>query len=108
MDYWKTLDVHHHADWPSFLASPARPHRIWLFSTHAARSLWDVSFADEDGLLFGREADGCPDWLHDWAGTAGRVQIPRFDDTLRSLNLSTAVGIATYEALRQLHHGVAR
>jgi tRNA(Leu) C34 or U34 (ribose-2'-O)-methylase TrmL len=28
-------------------------------------------------------------------------------EILRSLNLSTACGIAAYEALRQLHHGRA-
>ena len=104
MDYWKALDVHHHADWPAFLASSVGPRRIWLFSAHASQSLWDLRFADEDGLLFGREADGCPVSLHEWAGDERRVQIPRFNDTLRSLNLSTSAGIAVYEALRQIHH----
>ncbi|MBI5508318.1 MAG: tRNA (cytidine(34)-2'-O)-methyltransferase [Deltaproteobacteria bacterium] len=103
MDYWKQLDVHQHADWDAFLSSPGAPKRIWLFSTRGRRSLWDVRFADDDGLLFGREADGCPPWLHEWATAARTVSIPRLNDTLRSLNLATAAGIATYEALRQLH-----
>jgi tRNA (cytidine/uridine-2'-O-)-methyltransferase len=30
------------------------------------------------------------------------VKIPHFNDKTRSLNLSTACGIATYEALRQI------
>jgi tRNA (cytidine/uridine-2'-O-)-methyltransferase len=108
MDYWKALDLHHHESWQAFLDSKVAPRRTLLFSTHAARSLWDVKFADEDGLLFGREADGCPDWLHEWAGPERRVQIPRFNDLLRSLNLSTSVGIAAYEALRQIHHAPSR
>lgn len=101
MDYWHALDVHHHADWHAFLESPARPSRLWLFTTKTERTFWDVRFADGDGLVFGRETSGAPDWLHD-AIADGRVTIPRFNTAMRSLNLSTAVGIATYEALRQL------
>ncbi len=102
MDYWRALDVHHHESWDAFLASPSGPKRIWLFTTGAERSYWDVGFADEDGLLFGRETSGCPPWLHDWAGTERRVTVPRYNTLMRSLNLATCVGIATYEALRQL------
>lgn len=102
MDYWHSLDVHHHADWPAFKASPAAPRRLWLFTTHAKRSFWDVAFADGDGLVFGNEEAGAPDWLHAELGEAQRVKIPQANGALRSLNLSTAVGIATYEALRQV------
>jgi tRNA (cytidine/uridine-2'-O-)-methyltransferase len=104
MDYWRELDVHHHDDWPAFRAvsAPAAPRRRWLFSTHAVRSLWEVEFAPEDGLVFGNETDGAPPWLHEDFGDAARVRIPQFNARLRSLNLSTSVGIATYEALRQL------
>jgi tRNA (cytidine/uridine-2'-O-)-methyltransferase len=101
MDYWKQLDVHEHQSWEAFLESPARPARTWLFTTHAERSLWDVQFADGDGLLFGRETSGVPGWLHDWA-EGNRVRVPQWNDELRSLNLATCAGIATYEALRQL------
>lgn len=103
MDYWRSLDVHEHANWESFLESPSRPKRLWLFTTKGARSFWDVRYQDEDGLLFGRETSGAPAWLHDWVGDQ-RITIPQFNPLLRSLNLSTSVGIATYEALRQLRH----
>lgn len=101
MDYWRSLDVHEHASWESFIESPWRPERIWLFTTKASRSLWDVRFADGDGLMFGRETSGCPDWLHTWAGER-RVRVPQKNELLRSLNLATCAGIAVYEALRQL------
>lgn len=101
MDYWHSLDVHHHADWAAFKASPAAPARRWLFTTHATRTLWEVRFADGDGLVFGNEEAGAPDWLHAELGADGRVKIPHANGALRSLNLSTAAGIATYEALRQ-------
>jgi tRNA (cytidine/uridine-2'-O-)-methyltransferase len=102
MDYWHQLDVHHHADWPAFRAASAAPSRLWLFSTKGTQSLWDVAFSPGDGLVFGNETDGAPTWLHDEIGAGARVRIPQFNPLLRSLNLSTSVGVAVYEALRQL------
>jgi tRNA (cytidine/uridine-2'-O-)-methyltransferase len=102
MDYWLSLDVHHHAGWAGFKASPAAPRRLWLFTTHATQAFWDVKYAAEDGLVFGNEEVGTPDWLHDEIGDRQRVRIPHANTGLRSLNLSTAAGIATYEALRQV------
>ncbi|MBI5691728.1 MAG: tRNA (cytidine(34)-2'-O)-methyltransferase [Verrucomicrobia bacterium] len=108
MDYWKSLDVHEHADWAAFRASPAAPRRLWLFTTRAERSFWDATFADEDGLVFGNESSGAPPWLHDEL-EARRVTIPQANPALRSLNLSTAAGIACFEALRQLRPaGISR
>jgi tRNA (cytidine/uridine-2'-O-)-methyltransferase len=101
MDYWKSLDVHEHANWPAFRASPHAPKRLWLFTTKTERAFWDVQFADEDGLLFGNESSGAPEWLHEelreW-----RVKIPQANPELRSLNLSAAAAVAAFEALRQL------
>jgi tRNA (cytidine/uridine-2'-O-)-methyltransferase len=103
MDYWKSLDVHQHADWAAFRASPDAPRRLWLFTTKTNRSFWDVRFADDDGLVFGNESSGVPNWLqqelNDW-----RLTIPHANPNLRSLNLSTSAGVACYEAIRQLSH----
>jgi tRNA (cytidine/uridine-2'-O-)-methyltransferase len=101
MDYWRALDVHEHADWPAFRASPHAPARLWLFTTKTERSFWSVGYADGDGLVFGNEGSGAPAWLHAELGEAWRVTIPHANPELRSLNLSTAAGIACYEALRQ-------
>jgi len=101
MDYWFSLDVHEHADWAAFRASPAAPSRLWLFTTRSKVDFWSAEFADGDGLVFGNEGSGAPDWLH--AELAERsVTIPHMNTELRSLNLSTAAGIGCYEALRQL------
>ena len=102
MDYWYSLDVHHHRDWATFRASPLRPQRLWLFTTKSEQSFWRVHFSDGDGLVFGNESSGSPDWLHDEIGAAHRVTIPHANDELRSLNLSTAAGVACFEALRQI------
>jgi tRNA (cytidine/uridine-2'-O-)-methyltransferase len=102
MDYWFSLDVHQHTDWAAFKASPHAPQRLWLFTTHATQSFWTARYADGDGLVFGNEEAGAPDWLHDELGDPQRVKIPHANAGLRSLNLSTSAGIATYEALRQI------
>jgi len=102
MDYWKSLDVHEHADWAAFRASGVGPKRLWLFTTKTTRSYWTVPFAPDDGLVFGNESSGAPEWLHSELGEASRATIPHANSALRSLNLSTAAGVATYEALRQI------
>lgn len=102
MDYWKSLDVHEHADWKAFRASTVAPKRLWLLTTKTKRSFWDVAFADGDGLVFGNEGSGAPAWLHEELGEDARVTIPHANSALRSLNLSTAAGVAAYEALRQI------
>lgn len=102
MDYWHALDLHQHADWQAFLASPVAPKRLWLFTTKTRQCFWDAQYQDGDGLVFGNEGSGAPAWLHDEIGESQRVNIPHANPELRSLNLSTAAGIATYEALRQM------
>lgn len=101
MDYWRSLDVHHHDNWKDFKTSDAAPRRLWLFTTKSKKSYWDVQYEDEDGLVFGNEGHGVPEWLHNELSD-NRLKIPHENAELRSLNLATSVGIATYETLRQI------
>ena len=101
MDYWDSLDLHHHEDWNAFEASAEAPSRLWLFTTKAKCRFWDAEYKDGDGLVFGSEGHGAPVWLHSKL-EGRRLTIPHANDSLRSLNLSTSVGIAAYEVLRQL------
>lgn len=78
------------------------PKRLWLLTTKAEKSFWDASYEDGDGLVFGNEGQGAPGWLHQEVGADRRITIPQANPELRSLNLSTAAGIACFEALRQL------
>jgi tRNA (cytidine/uridine-2'-O-)-methyltransferase len=101
MDYWRALDVHHHEDWNAFRAAPKAPKgRLWLLTTKAEKSYWDVEYADDDALVFGNEGHGAPEWLHEELAQT-RITLPQKNPEMRSLNLSTAVGIAAYEVLRQ-------
>lgn len=106
MDYWYELDVVHHKDWESFKNSPLAPDlsRIWMFTTKGDRGLWDAKFRYGDGLLFGAEDCGCPQCVHDDLD-GRRLKIQQFAPKLRSLNLATSAGIATYEAMRQITDG---
>ena len=100
MDYWQYLDVREYIDFEAFLSSPDRPKRIWLLTTRAQYPYTDVSFRDEDGILFGNEGSGCPDDIHKQFENS-RITIPMMHPKVRSLNLATAVGIVRYEILRQ-------
>jgi tRNA (cytidine/uridine-2'-O-)-methyltransferase len=102
MDYWFSLDVHQHADWAAFKASEHAPRRMWLIETGPKRTIWDAKFEDGDGLVFGNEGKGSPMWLYEEFGEARSLTIPQANTELRSLNLSTAAGVACYEALRQI------
>ena len=97
LDYWDLVEIHRHESFEAFEESD--PHRrIHLFSAAASRSYLEAAFEPGDALVFGRESVGLPrELLQDrqnvWAiPTLGAV---------RSLNLSNAVGIVLYEALRQ-------
>lgn len=102
MDYWFSLDVKQHADWASFTASEHAPRRLWLIETGGKRSIWEAPFEDGDGLVFGNEGHGTPAEIMAEFGAERILTIPHANTELRSLNLSTAAGVACYEALRQI------
>ena len=99
MDYWPRLRLTVHDDDAAFFASAAGSGRCWLFSSKAERTLWQADFTACDTLVFGSETHGLPEPL--LASRPGAtVRIPQAAGE-RCLNLSTAVGIGLFEALRQ-------
>ena len=100
MDYWKTLEVNEHKSWEDFLKSKNKPRRIFLLQLMVQNLSREADFHEGDGLLWQRR-NRCSKKIHDWA-QSNRVTIPNYSDGLRSLNLAVSVGIATYEALRQI------
>lgn len=97
-DYWDEVDV---VRWPCadafFEAHDAD--ELHLFTGQAHRSFAEVSYGEDAFLVFGRESRGLD--LRIIEAHANRcVRIP-MRAGLRSLNLSNAVAIAAYEALRQ-------
>lgn len=99
LDYWKSVDLR---VWDSFedLRGAADPSAgFWFLSTKGSRSHWDAEFRDGDYLIFGCETRGLPEELVREAG-ARALRIPMAAGGTRSLNLSTAIGITLYEAVR--------
>ncbi len=99
LDYWEHVDLR---VWPSFeaLEAEAGPAQRHFFSSRAARPHTRAPYAHGDWLVFGCETRGLPESL-----LARRYEstytIPMWGP-VRSLNLSTSVGIVVYEALRQI------
>jgi tRNA (cytidine/uridine-2'-O-)-methyltransferase len=103
VDYWDLVDVRQHVDFAHFLhafqaESPGG--KLHLFSAIAGRSYLGAEFAKGDALVFGRESVGLPKEILETH--ADRVVAIPTMGAVRSLNLANAVGIALYEALRQV------
>lgn len=76
--------------------------QLYLATTKGGQRYTDVTFQDEDMILFGKETAGLPrDFIDQHKENA--IRIPMSTDTrLRSLNLSNSANIILFEALRQL------
>lgn len=98
MDYWKDLDVTTYVNFQDFLdRNPGV--RIYMASTKALNLYSDVKFEDNCYIMFGKESGGIPeDILYNHREDAIRIPM---NSNIRSLNLSNAVAIVLYEALRQ-------
>lgn len=98
LDYWQYVQLTQHVDWEAFEADSAgRP--MFFFSARSERNYFEAEFPPDSCLVFGCETRGLPESL-----LARRDQcwnIPIHDHRVRSLNLSTSIGIVLYEAIRQ-------
>ena len=72
------------------------PGRVWALTGHATTMYSDVSYADGDGLLFGRESVGLSEAAMHHPRVEDRVRIQMVDG-VRSLNLANSAvrGLAT-------------
>lgn len=105
LDYWSHVTVHRHDTVASFERAVAewvlKP-RTWLVDNPAPRRYTDAEFRAGDVLLFGSESKGLPPGMRASASDH-LIGIPMPGESVRSLNLATAVGVVLYEALRQIH-----
>jgi tRNA (cytidine/uridine-2'-O-)-methyltransferase len=102
LDYWEHVDLRLWPDWETFEREIPALGEPYFFSTKATTMLWDAPFgaASHVVLIFGRETGGLPQDIHDRYRDRF-VGMPIASRLVRSLNLSTSVGIAVYEVLRQ-------
>jgi len=119
LDYWHKLDVREYDNFCEFKKNnPCE--RFFFVETSGGQLYSDVKYEPNDYLIFGSETTGIPQNILDefpeqiiripmkrrGAGCASDFaeispQAAQQHEDARSLNLSVAVGIVLYEALRQ-------
>ena len=77
-----------------------KEHKFYYSTTKAPHAYTEVAFGEDDLLVFGKETAGIPEEIlkENWQSC---IRIPMISDA-RSLNLSNAVAIVAYEAMRQM------
>lgn len=99
LDYWNRVSF---GVWDSFDAFCEElvpvDGEMALFSKSGSRVYWDMPAGRRMFLVFGSETLGLPESIRSRYPQA-LYRIPTTDD-IRSLNLSTAAGIALYESVR--------
>lgn len=98
LDYWDKLEVIVYCNFEDFLErNPGA--KLYMGTTKAKQVYMEPAYEPDCYLMFGKESAGIPEEiLVDYEDTC--VRIPMWGE-IRSLNLSNAVSIMLYEALRQ-------
>lgn len=101
LDYWHLVEVIVHESLEAFLeAMEGRP--LYFSSTKATKLYTEMRYEEDAVLVFGSETKGLPALVHE-NYKPGLMRIPMLDSVdARSLNLSNAVAVVLFEALRQL------
>ena len=98
LDYWHMVDVQVYENMDDFFARNEVT-QLWCLSTKAPRCYTEANFEDGCYLMFGKETKGLPeDFLAEHYDETVRIPMR---ESARSLNLSNAVAITVFEALRQ-------
>ena len=99
LDYWHMVDVRDYENLDDFFAKND-VRQMWCLSTKAPRSYVEATYEENCYLFFGKETKGLPEtFLEEHRDSC--VRIPMRSEA-RSLNLSNAVAVTVFEALRQL------
>ena len=101
LDYHEYAEVKRHANWQALLDTEQPPaDRLFMMTTKGQAPVHGNTFEPGDWLVFGCETRGLPPEIRDSVPTAQRLRLTMRPDQ-RSLNLSNAVAVVTYEAWRQ-------
>ena len=99
LDYWSKVKLSVWDNFDDFLVkmSPQKE-EMALFTKKGTRLFWSLPALNRLFLVFGSESKGLPRKMFSrYPHSAYRIPV---SPEIRSLNLSTAVGIALYESLR--------
>lgn len=98
LDYWDKLDVTYYDSYDEFMQAH-KDAPMYFYTAHAKGRYTDVEYPDGVFLVFGKESVGLSEDIVR-ANFERTLRIPMLEG-VRCLNLSNAVAVALYEALRQ-------
>ncbi|XP_058071531.1 uncharacterized protein LOC131220733 [Magnolia sinica] len=111
LHYWPNVVVKVHDSWAAFKEYFGRQggeKRLLAFTKRGMTVHSDFSYKQGDWLIFGSETFGLsPEVLLDCSNKkfgGGTIRIPMAETYVECLNLAVSVGIAVYEASRQLNY----
>ena len=101
LDYWKDVQLFVWENWEHFWQENIKNSnaKIYFATTKTKQRYTDVKFNDSDYIMFGPESRGIPEEILN-KYKESNITIPMLP-LGRSLNLSNAVAIVLFEALRQ-------
>ncbi len=100
LDYHDLANLTIHKSYVDF-ASAMSGKNIYACTTRGTKYYTDITFNQDDVLLFGAETHGLTPDVHALIPAENKILIPMTANN-RSLNLSNSVAIISYEAWRQL------
>ena len=103
MDYRELSRVVEHESFENFIKTHTT-NELFAASTKGTKRYTNVEFNEGDTIVFGPESRGLPEDILNYIGKNNILRIPMQNNS-RSLNLSNAVGVILYEALRQINFG---
>ncbi|MBL7885233.1 MAG: tRNA (cytidine(34)-2'-O)-methyltransferase [Flavobacterium sp.] len=99
LDYWVHLDWHQYQNVDEWMAQIPDKSRVFLMSSHATKSYYEVDFQDEDWLVFGKESVGLSEEI--LSRFENHLTIP-MSKLIRSYNIANSVAFVVGEAKRQI------
>jgi tRNA (cytidine/uridine-2'-O-)-methyltransferase len=104
LDYWVHLDVTEYQNIEEWITKISDKSRVFLMSSHAEKSIYDVQFQDGDWLVFGKESVGLSPEVLDLFAKENQLKIP-MSNLIRSFNIANSVAFVVGEAKRQISVG---
>jgi tRNA (cytidine/uridine-2'-O-)-methyltransferase len=99
LDYHEFAKLKFHENFDDFVKNTSF-RNLYACSTKGKIPYSDVKLQKNDAFLFGPETRGLPAYILQGIGLSNVIRIPMVKNS-RSLNLSNAVAVILYEALRQ-------
>ncbi len=100
LDYWVHLDVTEYQNVAEWMQQITNTSRVFLLSSHAQKSIYELQFQDGDWLVFGKESVGLSEAVLNLF--ENHLTIP-MSNMIRSYNIANSVAFVIGEARRQLN-----